>query len=829
MTQTVTPFLHTDLDAPTLLAYLRTFVRNGVVSGSQVSAGTSGWLLSIGAGEVLIDSSRVADDLIKLDHIDLGHTTGQERHYAIYQSYAYTNSDPPATSLFAAAAAATPPSQPIIPAGAVKLADIWIPTTATSILHADVRIVNAPPLASRQDTGELLDRLVMSVGNTQIFTDGSIIYDDGTGDLVLSQDVTVQVLVTTKAQEFGAAPSLVRGVIAAGTYPVPGTSPNRDVLLYAMVNRSTPNDALPITLKFMDRNAPNGANLTEILNPAEYTKFVCLGLVSGTRMHMPGVQGQLPQPVADERKFLQNRAAGNHVFELAEDTDIVGGLRANVADTTARDAIPADVRKVGMLVYVVNENAYYTLRGGILDGNWQIIDDDIFKGGFRVVADDAARDLIPQSKQEVGMVVYVAATGLFWKLSAIAGPPGTFVAWLSDADLTGGFRVVADQAARFAIPLSKQSQDMLVLQADTNDFYRLQTPTAAPTSAPNWRILFRAEGAESEASIYIDELGIRGSIEPGIRQREVRQSYWTARNKDGQATSRVIRGMEIVPGFAGGVPLASLGATGGVIQMPNQFVGPHTAGAINLSLGLAANFVENALPSYPSNVYIYYRRKNDGIETGTIRAAAAAPDQFGRPGGVLAGADAAYVYDDYAYLGMLRPKASPAADHEAAWGSFSVAHGYNGERSIFFDSDEPDFFGAVTPTLTTLTALIQNTGPATPPSTLFPTAITVQCHHEIRLAGTTVLADLATVIVLEVSVDGGFLRTVGVDLENQDTHWTANSSFSMSKRTARPTVKFYLIRTGGAGTRIGQHMMRYTGIVENVNTPTTISQSVYGL
>lgn len=46
-------------------------------------------------------------------------------------------------------------------------------------------------------------------------------------------------------------------------------------------------------------------------------------------------------------------------------------LYSQVADITARNAIPTGVRYEGMTVYVVSEQAEYILRGGILDTNWE--------------------------------------------------------------------------------------------------------------------------------------------------------------------------------------------------------------------------------------------------------------------------------------------------------------------------------------------------------------------------------------------------------------------------------------------------------------------------
>jgi len=47
----------------------------------------------------------------------------------------------------------------------------------------------------------------------------------------------------------------------------------------------------------------------------------------------------------------------------------LGGFMA-VADATARTGISSDRREAGMLVYQIDTKAYWTLEGGIADGNW---------------------------------------------------------------------------------------------------------------------------------------------------------------------------------------------------------------------------------------------------------------------------------------------------------------------------------------------------------------------------------------------------------------------------------------------------------------------------
>ncbi len=65
--------------------------------------------------------------------------------------------------------------------------------------------------------------------------------------------------------------------------------------------------------------------------------------------------------------IIKAKNAGS--FPIVEDSDFLGGMRS-VADTIARNAIPAGKRKEGMWVYTTSDGTVWTLSGGILDANW---------------------------------------------------------------------------------------------------------------------------------------------------------------------------------------------------------------------------------------------------------------------------------------------------------------------------------------------------------------------------------------------------------------------------------------------------------------------------
>jgi hypothetical protein len=100
------------------------------------------------------------------------------------------------------------------------------------------------------------------------------------------------------------------------------------------------------------------------------------------------------------------------------DTEIVGGLQT-VADTTARDTIPSDRRKEGMLAYSQADDRHFVLEGGLTNSDWKEFgDDNRLVGGLQTVADTTARDAIPVAKRKEGMIVYSQADEKYFILES---------------------------------------------------------------------------------------------------------------------------------------------------------------------------------------------------------------------------------------------------------------------------------------------------------------------------------------------------------------------------------------------------------------------------
>jgi hypothetical protein len=327
-----------------------------------VTPGSAGWLINIGFGEVIIGGSWIKEDLDQLDAIDLGHPVGNDRHYTVYATYTYTDTDPPATAVYASTAGATPPTIPTIPAGAVKLADIFIPTAATSILHASVRIVNAPKAHGPSkviDTAEILERLIMSNKNTIMFTDGTFTFDGATQELRWTQDLVYQAPVSYNREVYEDV-SLVRATLPAGSSPlaIPGGVGSEDAIVYAIIDRSVPNLAAPLVLKVIDLTAASPAELADFYDPLNQTTIITIALIKDGKLHMGGSVGTMPSlPGTPEGQVLAESPLGVAAYQSLEDEWMIGGLRVvpwstkSYADAAAAAAglIDASRLKEGMV------------------------------------------------------------------------------------------------------------------------------------------------------------------------------------------------------------------------------------------------------------------------------------------------------------------------------------------------------------------------------------------------------------------------------------------------------------------------------------------------
>ena len=533
---------------------------------------------------------------------------------------------------------------------------------------------------------------------------------------------------------------------------------------------------------------------------------------------------------------LKNNGSGSLDWSLLADTEIVGGLQT-VADITARDDIPSDRRKEGMLSYSQADDRHFVLEGGLTNSDWKEFgDDNRLVGGLQTVADTAARDDIPVAKRKEGMIVYSQADDRHFVLEG-----GIWVEAFTDTYIKGGLRVVADLAALETIPSRLQTAGMLVLTADTRDVYALQTPAAPPIPAANWRLLFRATGTSSagvpRGRIQLDELGVATSTDnppddhAKVSLREMRALRLSMLSTSGEPCSRVLTGCALTPIFGATHPLGRLNP--GTILLPNDIVA--MIDELDVDLGLNSGYVEGAIPgAYPCNVYIFVRMKA-GEFSAVLRASVTPPTHLGRLGVTPAGAEgAAYATSDYGYVGMLRPIAATGVNYAAVFGSGYSGDLGNGLRIVVFDRINADAFldGVIASVglglspgspVSTVVA-----GPTGNPDTKFPTACELLVEEILSLDNLLSGGGGASVVVRALTAGThSFMRYDLVETLPK----TTQQRVRMPTVKTRPNVRLTASFAGGSAPYAVSvtHQLTYGGIVENVNKPRPVLQDDYGI
>lgn len=335
---------------------------------------------------------------------------------------------------------------------------------------------------------------------------------------------------------------------------------------------------------------------------------------------------------------LANDGSGGLDWSLVQDTEIVGGLQT-VADTTARDAIATAQRKEGMVVYSQADDRHFVLEGGVTNSDWKELGDDSrLVGGLQTVADTTARDAIPAARRKEGMVVYSQADDRHFVLEGGL----TNSNWKElgdDGRLVGGMRVVSNLST---IPLANQKVDMLVMLSTTNTVYRLNATSAPPIPAANWVKLFTANGGtDTIAALALDELSVSGIVLRQIEAVHARGLKGRQSSAD-YGSSRVHWGFELMPAIVSLLPDFAPAAT----LKPGYGVSADGLN-VNLSLDVTADITDpaNYLPSssppvsYPASIYAFVDYDQQ------LRFSTTPPDQFGRPATAEAGyAIGEYVY-----------------------------------------------------------------------------------------------------------------------------------------------------------------------------------------
>lgn len=113
--------------------------------------------------------------------------------------------------------------------------------------------------------------------------------------------------------------------------------------------------------------------------------------------------------------YLAYKAARSRL--VFNSNELVGGYH-QVANAAARNAIPTELRQLGMDVWVDNEQVLYRLVGGVTNGDWTAVDENFtgLPGRYHVVDTLVDRDDLPAQFRREGMLVYVVAVDETYRL-----------------------------------------------------------------------------------------------------------------------------------------------------------------------------------------------------------------------------------------------------------------------------------------------------------------------------------------------------------------------------------------------------------------------------
>lgn len=163
----------------------------------------------------------------------------------------------------------------------------------------------------------------------------------------------------------------------------------------------------------------------------------------------------------------------NGAFPLVEDSDFKGGFRA-VANNTARDAIPTAHRTAGMWVWVDGTSTLYKLGAGLTNGDWTAVTFGGFTAGGDLSGTSSSQTVIGIKNIPIintpptngqTLVYNSAQTRLDWQ----SGGGGSFTA---GGDLSGTSTNQTVTAIRgIATPLANTAQDKYNLQVQDNHLW----------------------------------------------------------------------------------------------------------------------------------------------------------------------------------------------------------------------------------------------------------------------------------------------------------------------------------------------------------------------
>lgn len=434
MTQYIEPNRKSDLTQATVRAWLSPLA-SGVLEGFDVTPGSSGFLVNIASGRLVNRGTVIHDDLTRVNDTLINRTAGQNEHHVIYATYTPAETFPPPSMVIGAVkASAAPPSKPVspnMPADSVKLADIFISSTAVT-WGTGTQIIVTPKLSARgldmTQTEVAVDRLLQANANVIVAGGGGFNYSNPT--LTWDQTIVVSSPTVTARESYFTAP-IARVNIAAGS--LGGVGPNS--LLFIVFDRRVPGSVTSQVLRVLDLDNPDPVQRDLFFNPTTRDQIVIVGTLTSGVLSLRGGAGMIVPPAASEPppKVLHNVPGGQPVWAPVDDTDVVGGMRV-VADVAARSAIPGAQKKIGMIAYTQSDGATSVLTA--LPDTWSpllssagVIDDSVVVGGLKALAPGQGLSSIPVGRQKIGMLVWHADDNRYYRISSTGATPvaGRFV------------------------------------------------------------------------------------------------------------------------------------------------------------------------------------------------------------------------------------------------------------------------------------------------------------------------------------------------------------------------------------------------------------------
>lgn len=150
-------------------------------------------------------------------------------------------------------------------------------------------------------------------------------------------------------------------------------------------------------------------------------------------------------------------------------------------DLVTRDAIPVLDRAIGKIAYVISEKAEYRLVNGVANTNWEKIVASGGSGGttnsdYKIVLNLVDRDAIPTSDRKIGMIAYVISEDAEYRL--VNSTSNLDWVNLTDTNQLKEYIIVKDIPERNTLTNEQRQIGLTVYVSDLDQEFRLVGGTA---------------------------------------------------------------------------------------------------------------------------------------------------------------------------------------------------------------------------------------------------------------------------------------------------------------------------------------------------------------